>query len=148
MGLVHFGDAQHFVAPAGRRFNYDSVVEFCRRAGFAFYDTASKVRRLKDNASDAFLEILQPTDVGALLSRLPDCHTLVTTGGKASEQLASLLGSHSPVSVPAPGGFTDVNAFGRELCWWRMPSTSRAYPLPLAAKASAYAQLWPQPLDL
>ncbi|MBQ2104493.1 MAG: uracil-DNA glycosylase family protein, partial [Bacteroidales bacterium] len=114
----------------------------------AFYDTASKVRRLKDNASDAFLEILQPTDVGALLSRLPDCHTLVTTGGKASEQLASLLSSHSPVSVPAPGGFTDVNAFGRELRWWRMPSTSRAYPLPLAAKASAYAQLWPQPLNL
>ncbi|MBQ2103855.1 MAG: uracil-DNA glycosylase family protein, partial [Bacteroidales bacterium] len=141
MGLVHFGDAQHFVAPAGRRFNYDSVVEFCRCADLAFYDTASKVRRLKDNASDAFLEILQPTDVGALLSRLPDCHTLVTTGGKASEQLASLLSSHSPVSVPAPGGFTDVNAFGRELRWWRMPSTSRAYPLPLAAKASAYAQL-------
>ncbi len=148
MGLVHFGDAQHFVAPAGRRFNYDSVVEFCRRAGLAFYDTASKVRRLKDNASDAFLEILQPTDVGALLSRLPDCHTIVTTGRKASEQLASLLSSHSPVSVPAPGGFTDVNAFGRELRWWRMPSTSRAYPLPLAAKASAYTQLWPQPLDL
>ena len=142
MGLVHFGDAQHFVAPAGRRFNYDSVVEFCRCAGLAFYDTASKVRRLKDNASDAFLEILQPTDVGALLSRLPDCHTLVTTGGKASEQLASLLSSHSPVSVPAPGGFTDVNAFGRELRWWRMPSTSRAYPLPLERKAEFYRRLF------
>ena len=56
--------------------------------------------------------------------------------------------SEGSVSVPAPGGFTDLYAFGRELRWWRMPSTSRAYPLPLAAKASAYAQLWPQPLDL
>ena len=149
MGLVHFGDAQHFVASAGRRFNYEAVVEFCRTAGLAFFDTASKVRRLKDNASDAFLEILEPTDVGALLARIPDCHTLVTTGGKASEAIPSLLSaSEGPPPVPSPGSFTDLNAFGRELRWWRMPSTSRAYPLPLAAKASAYAQLWPQPLGL
>ena len=157
MGLVHFGDAGHFVAPAGKRFNYEAVVEFCRAAGLAFFDTASKVRRLKDNASDAFLEILEPTDVGALLARLPRCRTIVTTGGKASEQLATLLSasirssdalatqsaSETLVPVPPPGGYADLTAFGRELRWWRMPSTSRAYPLPLAAKAAAYARLWP-----
>ncbi|MBP5335353.1 MAG: uracil-DNA glycosylase family protein [Bacteroidales bacterium] len=184
MGLVHYGDAQHFVAPAGRRFNYEAVVEFCRRAGLAFFDTASKVRRLKDNASDAFLEIIEPTDLGALLSRLPHCHTLVTTGGKASEAIPVILSASHPVilsashpvilsasegsppapvilsasegstpregslPIPPPGSFTDLEAFGRELRWWRMPSTSRAYPLPLAAKASAYAQLWPEPLEL
>lgn len=164
MGLVHFGDPGHFVAPGGKRFNYPAVVEFCRAAGLAFFDTASKVRRLKDNASDAFLEILEPTDVGSLLDRLPHCHTIVTTGGKASEQLAALLAtsqhlstsavilSSSPVvlsagggsvPVPSPGGYADVTAFGRELRWWRMPSTSRAYPLPLASKAAAYSRLWP-----
>ena len=151
MGLVHFGDAQRFVAPAGRRFDYVSVVAFCRSAGLAFFDTASKVRRLKDNASDAFLEVLEPTDVSALLQRLPRCRTIVTTGGKASEQLAALLQQDSgavmgagqgPVSVPSPGGFADMEAFGRELRWWRMPSSSRAYPLPLAQKAAAYAKLW------
>jgi len=156
MGLVHFDNAQHFVVPGGRRFNYEAVVEFCRQAGLAFFDTASKVRRLKDNASDAFLEILQPTDIGALLARLPHCHAIVTTGGKASEQFAALLNGtaadtaplqSSPlprtVSVPAPGGYVDVTAWGRALRWWRMPSTSRAYPLALSAKAAAYARLWP-----
>ena len=200
MGLVHFGDAQHFVVPGRKRFNYDAVVDFCRTAGLAFFDTASKVRRLKDNASDAFLEVLAPTDVGALLARLPRCRTIVTTGGKASEQLAALLHSASlpsvtpgtkadytlqgcvadstfrgpsPVTpgltgslpapnvilsaakdpdssvatlpqndIPAPGSSVDITAWGRAICWWRMPSTSRAYPLPLSAKAATYALLW------
>ena len=150
MGLVHFGDAQHFVVPGSKRFNYDAVVDFCRTAGLAFFDTASKVRRLKDNASDAFLEVLEPTDVGALLARLPRCRTIVTTGGKASEQLAALLHSTSLPSVtpgstgslPAPGSRVDITAWGCAIRWWRMPSTSRAYPLPLAAKAATYALLW------
>ena len=168
MGLVHFGDAQHFVAPGGRKFNYDAVVAFCRQAVLAFYDTASKVRRLKDNASDAFLEVLEPTDVGALLARLPRCRTIVTTGGKSSEELLRTLttASQPPVilsapvipsspvilsaakdlppakDLPAPGTCVDLTAWGRDLRWWRMPSTSRAYPLPLASKAAAYALLW------
>ena len=150
MGLVHFGDAQHFVAPGGRKFNYDAVVAFCRQAGLAFYDTASKVRRLKDNASDAFLEILEPTDVGALLARLPRCRTIVTTGGKSSEELLRTLttASQPPVilsaakDLPAPGTCVDLTAWNRDLRWWRMPSTSRAYPLPLASKAAVYALLW------
>ena len=138
MGLVHFGDPNHFVTSSGKRFNYDAVVEFCSNAGLAFFDTASKVCRLKDNASDAFLEILEPTDVGALLARLPKCHTVVTTGGKASEQLATLL----KIDCPTPGAYVDLTAFGQVIRWWRMPSTSRAYPLPLAAKAAAYSKLW------
>ena len=150
MGLVHFGDAQHFVVPGSKRFNFDDVVDFCRGAGLAFFDTASKVRRLKDNASDAFLEVLEPTDVGSLLARLPRCRTIVTTGGKSSEELLRSLttASHSSVilsaakDLPAPGAYVDITAWGRALRWWRMPSTSRAYPLPLAAKAAAYSLLW------
>ena len=146
MGLVHFGDAQHFVMPGVKRFNYHGVVAFCNQAGLAFFDTASKVRRLKDNASDAFLEVLEPTDVGALLARLPRCSTIVTTGGKSSEELRNVILSASEgsnVSIPAPGTCVDFNAWGRDLRWWRMPSTSRAYPLPLASKAAAYSLLWP-----
>ena len=144
MGLVHFGDAQHFIIPGIKRFNYKAVVDFCRSAGLAFFDTASKVRRLKDNASDAFLEILEPTDVSALLAKLPSCSTIVTTGGKASEEFLSIITNlpSQPLSVPTPGSYLNISAWGRDLQWWRMPSTSRAYPLPLADKASAYAQLW------
>ena len=150
MGLVHFDDAQHFVMSGSKRFNYDAVVAFCSQAGLAFFDTASKVRRLKDNASDAFLEVLEPTDVGALLARLPRCSTIVTTGGKSSEELLRCLTTASQPSVilstakdlPAPGAYVDITAWGRALRWWRMPSTSRAYPLPLATKAAAYSLLW------
>ena len=44
--------------------------------------------------------------------------------------------------IPAPGSSVDVTAWGRTIRWWRMPSTSRAYPLPLSAKAATYALLW------
>ena len=115
--------------------------------GLAFYDTACEVRRLKDNASDAFLEVVTPTDIPSLLARIPNCHTLVTTGQKATEVIASRYGC----PVPPVGGFVDIvmpglssssRALTRDLRFWRMPSTSRAYPLPLEKKAEAYRVLF------
>ena len=103
-------------------------------SGLAFYDTACEVRRLKDNASDAVLQVVTPTDIPALLARIPSCHTLVTTGEKASTIVADTL--HCP--VPPVGSFIDI----QDLRFWRMPSTSRAYPLPLEKKAEAYRQLF------
>ena len=46
------------------------------------FDTASAIRRLQDNASDKFLEVVQPTDIPALLHRIPQCKAIVTTGEK------------------------------------------------------------------
>ncbi|MCR5711049.1 MAG: uracil-DNA glycosylase family protein, partial [Prevotella sp.] len=108
----------------------------------AFYDTACEVRRLKGNASDAFLEVVTPTDIPALLARIPACHTLVTTGEKASQLAAEAFGC----PIPPVGGFVDIVMPGSDrasLRFWRMPSTSRAYPLPLEKKAEAYRQLFP-----
>ena len=42
---------------------------FLREKGVALYDTASCVRRLQDNASDKFLEVVSPTDIGLLLQQ-------------------------------------------------------------------------------
>ena len=103
-------------------------------SGLAFYDTACEVRRLKDNASDAFLQVVTPTDIPSLLARIPSCHTLVTTGEKASALAAQAF--HCP--IPPVGGWVDLPS----LRFWRMPSTSRAYPLPLEKKAEAYRQLF------
>ena len=53
-------------------------------------------------------------------------------------------------AVPQIGGSVDLEIAGRSIRFWRMPSTSRAYPLPLPQKAEYYRQLWKgvQSLDL
>lgn len=138
MGFIHFADAQHFVVSDEKRFDRERIIEFCLEKGLGFYDTATRVCRLKDNASDDHLEIVEPTDIGLLLSQMPHCHDIVTTGGKASEELQKQLG----FLMPKIGEYAEGEAFGRTLRWWRMPSTSRAYPLKLEKKAAYYAQLF------
>ena len=138
-GLVRFGDAHHFEME-GRRFDRERIIEFCNMKGLAFYDTASKVCRLKGNASDEYLEIIEPADIAKLLSGMPDCHTVVTTGGKSSEEFADIM---SAGPVPALGSFSDLDS----IRWWRMPSTSRAYPMSLKDKAAFYAQLYQASAD-
>ena len=138
MGLIHFGDKAHFCIPGEKRFDETAIRAFCEKEGLAFYDTATEVRRLKDNASDAFLEVVTPTDIPALLARIPDCRALVTTGEKAS----SLAADTFSCDIPSVGGFIDVRVASRPLRFWRMPSTSRAYPLPLEKKADAYRLLF------
>ncbi len=147
MGLVCFGDRGYFEVAGERRFDRDRIVQFCSSRGIALFDTACRVRRLRDNADDKFLEIVQGTDVLALLDRMPDCHTVVTTGGKASEELQSYLsGSGLDVAVPKVGAsvsFRDLrDGVGeRYITWFRMPSSSRAYPMKLERKADFYKAL-------
>lgn len=154
-GLLYFDDKTYFELPvsSGRRkaFNQKAIEDFARDKGMAFFDTAQKVCRLKGNASDDFLHIVEPTDVGALLTQLPDCHTLVTTGGKASEQLLARLSEAQETTtekapslqIPAVGTYSEWNAFGRTLRWYRMPSSSRAFPMPIEQKAARYRILMP-----
>ena len=152
LGLIHFGDKDHFCVPGEKRFDEAAIRAFCASEGFAFYDTACEVRRLKDNASDAFLEVVQPTDIPALLARIPSCNTLVTTGQKATELAAEAFGCPLPplggyINIETPGQ-AGVDSKPRPLRFWRMPSTSRAYPLPLEKKAAAYRQLFQKKLIL
>ena len=157
MGLIHFADKDHFCLPGEKRFDEAAIRRFCANTGLAFYDTACEVRRLKDNASDAFLEIVTPTDIPALLRKSPHCDTLVTTGQKATEVIAQLYASPIPpvggsIDIEIPNLITDLSCHFdraqraekslRSLHFYRMPSTSRAYPLPLEKKTAAYRQLF------
>lgn len=138
LGLVFFGDKDHFVVPGEKRFDLDLIRSFCKEKRIALFDTAVAVRRLKDNASDKFLEVVEPTDLPALLSRIPLCEAVVTTGQKATDVLVGRFGcDEPPVGASAP-----IIINGRNLTFWRMPSTSRAYPLPLEKKAAAYRSLF------
>ncbi len=140
MGIVHFDDKTYFEVAGEKRFCERRVREFAAEQGMAFFDTARKVCRLKDNASDNFLEILEPSDVGAMLSQLPLCTRVITTGGKAAEELASMF---QMTEIPSIGSFLEVRvADGRKIEWWRMPSSSRAYPLAIDKKAGFYRRLF------
>ena len=146
IGLVFFGDKDHFIT--GRRFDKERIIRFCSSSGLALYDTAYEVRRLKDNASDKFLEIVAPVDIRKLLHVMPECRAIVTTGEKAGEAVAAQLGCR----IPKPGCHIDVAlpSDGQRVCppdevrmirFFRLPSSSRAYPLSLERKAEAYSVL-------
>lgn len=142
-GEVFFGDRNHFVDVEAKRFRLDEIVAFCRQRGIAFYDTATAVRRLQDNASDKFLEVVEPTDVRALMSRLPGLRLVVTTGEKATETVCATLGVQS---VPKVGAWVPVpsvyNNDGRQAELYRLPSSSRAYPLAFDKKVAAYRRMF------
>lgn len=150
-GLIHFADKGYFETVGEKRFDKERIVAFCNENGIALFDTARKVCRLKGNADDNFLEIVEGTDVFALLQQMPECSTIVTTGGKASEELQSYSESHGLkakipkvgewVSLSVNGGTNDGNV---SLRWWRMPSSSRAYPMKLEKKAEYYRRLFDQ----
>lgn len=88
MGILFFGDREHFCMPGEKRFDEAAIREFCTREGLAFYDTACE--------------------------------------------------------VPAVGAFVDVAGVAQvqALRFWRMQSTSRAYPLSLEKKAEEYRKLF------
>lgn len=138
MALLFTGNKNAFVMPGEKRFNKDRIVDFCIKQRLAFFDTASAVQRLKGNASDKFLEVVEPTDVESLLSQLPQCEDVVVTGQKAVETLA---GRYS-CPVPAIGSYVPVSLGRFPVRLWRMPSTSRAYPLSLEKKAEYYKRLF------
>ena len=138
MGLIFHETAHHFETADRRGFDRERIVDFCTEKGIALYDTACQVRRLKDNASDKFLEVVTPTDIIALLRQIPDCRAIITTGEKATSVITSLAQCLSP----AVGTKVDISLDGRELHLWRMPSTSRAYPLKLEKKAEFYRQMF------
>lgn len=73
-------------------FKIDEIIAFCQEKGIAFFDTSTAIRRLQDNASDKFLEVVEPTDIPALLSQLPHLRAIVTTGEKATETICASLG--------------------------------------------------------
>ena len=147
VGQVFFGDKLHFCKP-DKRFKYDEIVAFCQKQGIAIFDTAQAVIRQKGNASDEHLEIVEQTNIAALLQQLPQCRDICCTGGKAADTLAEMLYTNTP----KVGEYIETTYADRAIRFWRMPSTSRAYPLSLDKKAAAYqhmsAQIWRKRIEV
>ena len=92
VGLVFFGDKGYFLTPDAKRFDKERIVRFCEEKGLALYDTAEEIIRLKNNASDNFLQVVREVDLAQLLAAVPTCRAIVTTGQKATDVIVRLTG--------------------------------------------------------
>ena len=136
-GEVFFGDSQRLVDEANKTFRQSDIQALLEERGVAIFDTATAVRRLSGNASDKDLEIVEKTDIAALLERIPLCHDIVCTGQKSFSVLTEDYG----VAAPKMGEYNTFTLGNRPIRLWRMPSSSRAYPMPLKEKASYYRRM-------
>ena len=136
-GQVFFGDSRRLVDEANKTFRKADIEALLRERGIAIYDTATAVRRLSGNASDKDLQILEKTDIPALLRQIPLCRDMVCTGQKSFSVLTEDYG----VPVPKMGEYHTFFIGQREMRLWRMPSSSRAFPMPLQEKAAYYTRM-------
>lgn len=136
-GLVFFSDKDHFVDNEARTFRREEIIKLLNREGIALYDTATKVIRTQNTASDKDLEVVTPTDLDSLLKRMPMLEGVVTTGQKATD----LFTEHFKIAQPKVGESVTFEFNGKELRLWRMPSSSRAYPMKVDRKAEIYERV-------
>ena len=139
-GLVFFNDASRLVDSEHKTFWKEEIIHLLNERGIAIFDTATAVRRLSGNASDKDLEIVEKTDIPLLLSQIPLCHDIVCTGQKSFSVFTDDYGT----SVPPMGQFVRLTIASRSLRLWRMPSSSRAYPMKIEEKARYYRDLMQQ----
>ena len=137
-GIIFFGDKEHFVDAVHKTFRLDLLIPFLEKQGVALFDTCTKIRRTTGTASDKDLEVIEETDLRAMLRQLPKCQAIVTAGQLATDIACRQLGIPA---IPKVGEFAPFTLDGRFLRLWRMPSSSRAYPMKPERKAEYYQKV-------
>lgn len=135
-GAIFFDDKEHFVVKNEKRFDAERIKAFLTERGIASCPTVLKAIRERGNASDKFLDIVEPVPLTDILIKVPQCKWIFTTGGKATEVLCGL--SPEKPREPKTNEMIDFSFAGRDLKLYRAPSTSRAYPLSFEKKAASY----------
>lgn len=138
IGISFFGDKNHFVLSDEKRFDLERIIPFLQEKGIALFDTAVRVRRTKNTASDKDLEIVEATDLDGMLRQLPQCEAVVTAGQLAT----SVFTRHYGIKEPKVGAYTGFTLDGRTIRLYRMPSSSRAYPMSTEQKALEYNKVF------
>ena len=87
--------------------------------------------------------MVEPTDIRTLLAQLPQCEAIVTTGQKATDTLCQYFSIENGPKVGASITIPDVrNRDDHEIRIYRLPSSSRAYPLAFDKKVAAYRKMF------
>lgn len=139
-GTVFFNDKDYFLNSDKNAFNQTKIEQFLRAKGIAVFDSGYKIFRQQGNASDKFLQIIEPINLTEVLAQIPQCKVIMTAGEKATETLLSLLDEERVMLKN--GENTSITIAQRQYQLYRLPSSSRAYPLALAKKAEIYRQFF------
>ena len=126
-----------------KRFLLNRIIPFLNDKGIGLYDTAVAVRRLKNTASDKDLEVVEKTDLHALLSKIPLCKSVVTTGQKATD----IFCEYFHIDQPKVGSYCEFSFNEKTMRLYRMPSSSRAYPMKVERKAEFYAPMFKEAIN-
>ena len=141
-GLIFYNNAEKFFDRKTKTIDKESIKQMLTEFKVGIGETVVEAIRQKDNASDKYLEIVTPVNLSLLLSKIPKCEGVVTTGEKA----ATIISSLTDTPLPRMGEFVDcemeVDGSLRHFSHWRMPSTSRAYPMRLEKKTEYYTKMF------
>lgn len=153
-GRVFFDDADYFRVEGEKRFDPERIRAFMFERGIASCPTVVQAIRETGNASDKNLTVVTTIDLDTILPQVTHVKSLFTTGGKATEVLLNLLGeppakskypkTNQSIDYPYEWHNADNNKASRvkDLTLYRLPSTSRAYPLALDKKVAAYKEFF------
>jgi len=142
-GLIFFEDKDYFVDVQRKSFRKEAIVAFLTKQHIALYDSARAVVRRSGNASDKDLEIVEATDIKETIRELHDLENIAATGQKALDSIiAQLTKANVKLEPPAVGSYASFVMNNRKLRLYRMPSSSRAYPIALTKKADIYRKMF------
>ena len=141
-GKIFYDDKYRFFNKEKKTIDKAGIQQMLIQHKIGIGETALEIIRLKDNASDKFLEIVTPVNLTKLFSNAPECRIIATTGEKAASIIASLTNTE----IPKMGEHINCTATledgsKRDFIHWRCPSTSRAFPMKLEKKTEYYENL-------
>ena len=142
-GIVFHEDKLHFIDTIEKTFKKDDIVECLKLQKIAIYDTASAIRRTKNTSSDRDLEIIEITNLEKLLDSIPNCKAVITTGEKATETFTAQFN----IEKPKVGNSIEFKFKERNMRLYRLPSSSRAYPIKVEIKAEYYRNIFNEILN-
>ena len=154
-GRVFFDDVDYFRVGDEKRFDPERIRDFLFERGIASCPTVKQAIRETGNASDKNLTVVTTVDLDDILPQVPKVKALFTTGGKATEVLLNLLAA-PPIKSRYPKTNQSIDypyqwhnpeqsynsEQANDLTLYRLPSTSRAYPLALDKKVEAYKEFF------
>ncbi|MDR2972532.1 MAG: uracil-DNA glycosylase family protein [Bacteroidales bacterium] len=146
LALVFNKEKDHFEDVTQKKsFDKEKIKVFLEEKGIAMYNIAKKVVRLKDNASDKDLRITEYIKIKEIIENNKDLEYIVATGTKAYEKLIEQIveiDQNFKKKLPIIGLWEEFIFKNRTIKFYRMPSSSKAYPKPLEKKVEFYKDMF------
>ena len=142
VGLCFFGDKLHFVDEANKTYRLTELKAFLQEKGIAIFDTCLRIRRTTGTAADKDLEVVERADLDGMLRALPHCKGVLAAGQLATPLFTEHYGIGKETKKMKMGSHVDFTFENRTISLYREPSSSRAYPMKVEAKAEYYRQMF------